>query len=145
MFTKIINGFKWLLRKKRRDNRLLFTRDNIRIDYEIEYCDKGICLYIEVWFDPEKKFGIKLYDEDSVNVYAFLPADSDDVQITYIVHHGDGRIEDEQIYDALTQGEKSLIREMANEVSLTETKMTIEENYREYVQEEISLDTAYRG
>ena len=144
MFKKIISGFKKLLYKRRRDNGYLFTRDNIRIDYEIEYCGKGIYLYIEVWFDPEKKFGIKLYDEDTVNVYAFLPPDSDDVQVAYIVHRGDGRVEDEQIYDALTQNEKILIREMANEVSLTETKMTIEENYREYEQEKISLDPAYR-
>ena len=145
MFTKIISGFKKLLHKRRRDNGYLFTRDNIRIDYEIEYCSQGIHLYIEVWFDPEKKFGIKLYDEDTVNVYAFLPPDSDDVQVVYIVYRGDGRVEDEQIYDALTQSEKALIREMANEVSLAETKMTIEENYREYEQEEISLDFAYRG
>ena len=145
MFTKIINCFKKLLHKWRREKGYLFTRDNIRIDYEIEYYDKSIHLYIEVWFDPEKKFGIKLYGDDTVNVYAFLPPDSDDVQLTYIIHRGDGRIEDEQIYDALTQDEKVLIREMANEVSLAETKMTIDENYREHEQEEISLDPAYRG
>ena len=114
-----------------RKSGLLFTRNNIRIDYEFEYYDKGMFVYIEVWFDPEKKFHIKLYGDDTINVYAYLPPNSNDVKLTYIIHRGDGRVEDEQIYDALTQDEKALIREMANEVSLAETEMTIDA-YCEY-------------
>ena len=108
-----------------RKNGLLFTRDNIRIDREYEYHGKGIYVYIEVWFDPRKKFNIKLFGDDTVNVYAYLPPNSDDVKLTYIIHRGDGLVEDEQIYDFLTQDEKALIREMANEINLAETDMTI--------------------
>jgi len=140
MLIKIIQSLKRLLRKKIRKNELLFTRNNIRIDYEFEYYDKGIFVYIEVWFDPEKKFGIKLYDDDTVNVYAYLPPNSDDVQVSYIIHRGDGCIEDEQIYNGLTQGEKILIREMVNEVTLRETKMTIEAFCYEFEKEELRYD-----
>ena len=130
-----------------RKSGLLFTRDNIRIDYEFEYCDKGMIVYIEVWFDPEKKFHIKLYDDDTVNVYAYLPPNSKDVKLTYIIHRGDGRVEDEQTYNALTQDEKNLIREMANEVSLAETKMTIDSycEYCRFEETELLADVSIRG
>ena len=141
MFKKFIRSLlKTLPKIGVRKSGLLFTRDNIRIDYEFEYYDKGMLVYIEVWFDPEKKFGIKLYDDDTVNVYAYLPPNSNDVKLTYIIHRGDGKVEDEQIYDVLTDGEKALIREMANEVSLAETKMTIEEYCREFENYELTLD-----
>ena len=140
MFKKFIRSLlKKLPKIGVRKSGLLFTRDNIRIDYEFEYYDKGIFVYIEVWFDPEKKFHIKLYDDDTVNVYAYLPPNSDDVKLTYIIHRSDGRVEDEQTYDALTQDEKALIRELANKVSLTETKMTIDEFCRECENEESLL------
>ena len=140
MFIKMIQGLKWLISKRVRTSGLLFTRNNIHIDYDFEYYNKGIFVYIEVWFDPKKKFGIKLYDDDTVNVYAYLPTNSDDVQVSYIIHRGDGRIEDEQIYNSFTKSEKILIREMANEVTLKETKMTIEAFCYKFEKEELRHD-----
>ena len=69
-----------------------------------------------------------------------MPPNSDDVQVSYIIHRGDGCIEDEQIYNGLTQGEKILIREMVNEVTLRETKMTIEAFCYEFEKEELRYD-----
>ena len=152
MFIKFVRTLlKKLPKIGVRKSGLLFTRDNIRIDYEFEYCDKGMIVYIEVWFDPEKKFHIKLYDDDTVNVYAYLPPNSNDVKLTYIIHRSDGRVEDEQTYDALTQDEKALIRELANEVSLAETAMTIDayceycRKYEEYDIKNIKLKLINEG
>ena len=50
-------------------------RDDIAIDRDIEVdCDIGqeITVYIETWFDVDKKFGTHTADDDStwVNLYA---------------------------------------------------------------------------
>lgn len=120
---------RWLLRKRIRDNGLLFSRDNIRIDRDFEFVDGEACAYIEVWFDPEKKFGLWLPGDDYVNVYAFITPFSSEVRVVYIIQYADGSNDDERIFRGLTQDEKSLILEMVNEVSLVETGMTIDENW----------------
>ena len=49
MFIKFIRSLlKRLPKIEVRKSGLLFTRDNIRIDYEFEYYDKGMLVYIEV-------------------------------------------------------------------------------------------------
>jgi hypothetical protein len=89
----------------------------------------GTFVYIEVWFNAEKKFGVKLRGDDSINVYAYLPAYEKNVRVSYVIHRGDGRIEDEQVYRGLTRGEKTLIREMADIVSMEETGKSVESNW----------------
>ena len=124
----IINPIK-LNQKLRRETNLLFTRKNIRIDKELDFDGNGIHAYIEVWFDPEKKFGIKLRGDDTINVYAYLTAFKSDVTLSYIIHRSDGRVETEQVYDGLTEDEKTLIREMVNEVSMKETGKNVDLNW----------------
>lgn len=114
---------------RRCDKNLLFTRKNIGINGEIEYDGEGIHAYIEVWFNPEKKFGIKLRGDDYINVYAYMAAYKDDVDVRYIIHRCDGRVEDEQIYNGLTQDEKALIRDMVNEVSMKKTGKNVDSNW----------------
>ena len=125
---KITNSRKSLLAKKAKEN-LLFTRRNIRINPEIEYDAGGIYAYIEVWFNPVKKFGIKLRGDDVVNVYAYLTPYKNDVEVRYIIHRYDGRAEDEQAYEGLTESEKVLIRQMADEVNLKETGKNVDANW----------------
>ena len=135
MFTKIRRGFRWLLRKRVRDSGLLFTRENIRIDPEIFYENYNACAYIEVWFDPEKKFGLRLPGDDYVNVYAYMNPYTGDVRVSYVINYTDGFIDDERYFKKLTQDEKNLIREMVNEVSLTETGMSVDDNW-DYLNDE---------
>jgi hypothetical protein len=120
---------KWLLRKRGRDRSLLFSRKNIRIDRDLDYSAGEICAYIEVWFDPEKKFGLRLYDDDSVNVYALIKPESGDIRLIYIIHYADGYIDDVRSFRALTQEEKALIKTMVEEVSPMETGMSVKDHW----------------
>ena len=106
-----------------------FTRDNICIDREIDYEDDIVLAYVEVWFDAEKKFGIRLLDGDYVNVYAHITPDTGDLWITYIVCHTDGNTDNECVYTSITEKERDLIWEMVNEISLKETGMTVNQNW----------------
>ncbi len=130
---------RWLLRKRIRDSGLLFSRGNIRIDREFEFMDGEACAYIEVWFDPEKKFGLWLPGDDYVNVYAFITPFTSEVRVVYIIQYADGSNDDERTFRGLTQDEKCLILEMVNEVSLAETGMTIDENWRD-LQDELQAE-----
>lgn len=129
MFTKIKRSFRWLLRKRTRDSGLLFTRDNVRIDRDIEYYENEVCAYIEVWFDAGLKFGLKLSGDEYVNVYAYIKPNTGDVRVTYVIYYADGFIDDERNFKRLTVGEKHFISEMVNEVSLKETGMSVKENW----------------
>jgi len=128
MFTKTKQNLRWLLRKRVRDSGLLFTRENIRIDRDIDYSDDYICAYIEVWFNAERKFGLKLKDEEYVNIYANITPNTDKIRVTYIIYYADGFIDDERKFTALTQEEKNLILIMVNETSLKETGMSVNAN-----------------
>jgi len=136
MFTKIKRGFRWLLRKRVRDRGLLFSRDNIRIDREIDYYEDYICAYIEVWFDAERKFGLKLGDEEYVNVYACITPNTGEVSVIYIIYYADGFIDDDRKFTALTPEEKNLIMSMVNETSLTETGLSVNDNWNDLINDE---------
>jgi len=144
MFAKIKQSLRWLLRKRVRDRGLLFTRENIRIDREIEYYDNYVCAYIEVWFDAERKFGLKLGEEDYINVYAYITPNKNEVRVTYIINYYDGFIDDERTFSALTPKEKNLILIMVNEVSLTETGLSVNDNWNRLTNEE-NLESIVSG
>lgn len=59
------------------------TRDDIAIDHDMEVdCDEGreIAVYIETWFDVDKKFRIDTASDDDtwLNMYSFINAESED-------------------------------------------------------------------
>jgi len=143
MLIKIKQNIRWLLRKRIRDLGLLFTRNNIRIDREIDYDDDYICAYIEV--DPERKFGLKLGEEEYVNVYAFINPDTGDVRVEYVIYYADGFIDSGRKFTALTQDEKNLILAMADEVSLTETGMAVKENWTTLINDDYMENMVVRG
>jgi hypothetical protein len=70
---------------------------------------------------------LHLPGDDYVNVYAYINPDTGDVYVTYVICYADGSIDNEHKCKGLTQGEKALIREMVNEVSLRDTMMTAED------------------
>lgn len=115
-----------LFRSQKRGSSLLFTRDNIRIDPDIDYGGDEIVAYVEVWFDPEAKFGTKLRDDEYVNMYACLSPYTEGLRVDYIIYRYDGRPDEQHTYAGLTQGEKDLIREMIEEVCLKETGMSVD-------------------
>ena len=113
-------------RKRPRDRSILFTRDNIRLDREIIFDDDVACAYIEVWFDAERKFGIRLTGDDYVNVYAYITPVTGEVRVTYVSHRCDGSVDNECQYTGLAESEKDLIRKMADETSLKGSGMTLD-------------------
>ena len=124
MFTKIKRSFKWLIRKRIRDKTLLFTRNNITIDRDITYHNDYICARVEIWFDPEKKFGLELNRDEFVKVYAYISPCGEHIFVTYTIYYGDNFI-DEPRFTPLTQEEKTLILVMVNETSVRETGQVI--------------------
>ena len=115
-------GFKRFIRQRGYDKSLLFTDKNTCvINNHIGYNHLGAYLYLKVTFDPEKKFGIKLHGGDDFNVYAYLPYNCNDVEITYAIYRSDGNTEGEKIDNGLTQDEKVFIREIAEKASIKET------------------------
>lgn len=125
----IRRNIRWLLHKRLRDRKLLFTRDNICIDRDIDYGDDEIVAYIETWFDTERKFGLWLPGDDYINVYAQLFPKTGDLRVIYIMQYSDGLCYDVRTFTALTQGERDLIHEIMDEVSLRETGKTVTENW----------------
>lgn len=123
IMEQTIRLFRWLWRKRRRDKHYLFTRDNIKIDREIEYYDDEACVWIDIW-DVEKKFGLKLSDDEFVNVYAYIS--HDDVRVSYVINYTDGFVDNERPFRKLLQSEKAIIRELADEVSISETGKTVD-------------------
>ncbi len=138
----LMRSLRRLFKKRARDRGLMFTRDNIRIDRELDFSGDEICAYIEVWFDAEKKFGVRLPGTDYVNVYAYITPVTGGVRVTYIIYRADGSIGDERPYFGLTQSEKDLILEMAGEVSLSETGMTLDANWFSLQHEDLFAEVA---
>ena len=131
MLNRIRHELRWLLRRRPRDRAAVFSRSNISIDRDIA-CDGGlVCLYVKAWFEPGRKFGLRLYGDDYINIYAYILPDTGDVRVTYVIHYTDGLIDAERPYMALTKDERKLIRVMADEVSLEESGMTVRQCWRE--------------
>ena len=119
---------------KNEKHNLLFTHDNIRIDREIEYTNDTVCLYIEAWFDVEKKFNIQLVEGESVNIYAYITPMTNAVRITFSLTNADGSSGLEHEYTDLLDCESNLIITLADDISLVDTGMTINQ-YWQYIKE----------
>lgn len=128
---KIKSEYRWLLRKRLRDDKLLFTRRNIFIDFDgIEYYRYFVRVNITAQFNAEKKFGLKLGEQEGVSVYAYIEPDTSDVMVTYEIYYADGLIDSERQFTALTQQEKNLILTLANEASMKETGWSVRTHWR---------------
>lgn len=95
------------------------TRVNIAIDRDLTVEDKGICAYIETWFDVDKKFSLetKRKDDTWVNFYATYNPDTADFSCVYTVNNDKGSSDFPYVP---TPDEVTLITTMMEEICLRE-------------------------
>ena len=67
------------------------TTGNTSIDPDIQLNEDGdIEMYLECWFDVEKRFSIRLdNDTESIDVYAIMDSDSMDVRLAVLHRYED--------------------------------------------------------
>ena len=104
-----------------KENNELERRD-LAIDSEMEVdCDIGqeITVYIETWFDVDKKFGTQIIDEDGtwLNLYGKYNPFADTLRLEYEISRDDGN----KHFDYMpieympTENEAKLIKDMITE------------------------------
>lgn len=103
-------------------------RHDIAIDREMEVdCDIGqeITVYIETWFDVDKKFGTQLNGNDSawLNLYGKYNPYEDTLRIECEIDADDGQPNQWFDYEP-TEGEAKLIKEMIAETMQREYNQT---------------------
>lgn len=106
-----------------------FERADLAIDREMEVdCDIGreITVYIEVWFDVDKKFGIQTADDDSawLNLYGKYNPFEDTLCIECEISRDNGS---EYFEYQPTGSEAQLIKEMISEKISKEYHQTPQE------------------
>ena len=109
-------------------------RTDLGIDSEMEVdCDIGqeITVYIETWFDVDKKFGTQLNGNDSawLNLYGKYNPYEDTLRIECEIDADDGQPNQWFDYEP-TEGEAKLIKEMIAETMQREYNQTP----RQYIQ-----------
>ena len=113
-----------------------WERKDLEVDQEMEVLEDGrtILVYIDAWFDVDKKFGTHTADDDSewVTLYARLDPFADTLEVAYIVSRDDGSQEfpytpspeetrlvkemiTEKIKDVYGQTPKELCMDIAND------------------------------
>lgn len=117
-------------------------RSDIVIDRDMEVdCDIGqeITVYIEAWFDVDKKFGIHITDEDGtwLNLYGKYNPFADTLRMECEISRDDGS--EYFDYDP-TAGETQLIKEMITEKIREEWDQTPQE----FCEEFYGTDDLYR-
>ncbi len=68
-------------------DREILEAEDIIVDVDIQISDDGKKLeaYLETWFDVEKKFKIKLKENDWVNLYAILNPKTNHLKMIYFI------------------------------------------------------------
>lgn len=97
-----------------KENLELEARDLV-VDREIEVDDDNphqLNLYLETWFDVDKKFGLNINDEDGtwLNLWGFYNPFEDTLRLECQIARGDGS--DEYFDYVPTEGEAKLIKDM---------------------------------
>lgn len=111
-----------------------FERHNLSIDREMEVdCDIGrqITVYIETWFDADKKFGVNIGDDENtwLNMYGKYNPFEDSLRIECEISREDGS----EYFDYQpTESEARLIKEMIREKIMEEYHQTPQEFCEEF-------------
>lgn len=83
--------------------------EDISVDREFTFGEDGITAYVETGFDVERRFGIELVGDDSLDLYATVQPETGAFQAELSIHRADGKNE---IYPVeLLPGERKLIRD----------------------------------
>lgn len=81
-------------------------------DFEVDGGCETLSVSIETWFDAGEKFGIDIYDDEWVNLYAAYNPYLDRLSMEYVI---DRQIEREHRAYVPTGGERSLVIRMIDE------------------------------
>ena len=105
-----------------KDN-LELERSDIRVDRDIQIDPDNsfhLYVYLEIWFDPIKKFDLIPWEDDdtSLDLYAIYNPTTDYLMCEYVIKSGNGDREYE-LY-APTENEAKLIKEMIAETIMDE-------------------------
>lgn len=117
------------------------TRDDIAIDHDMEVdCDEGreITVYIEAWFDVDKKFHIETASDDDtwLNMYGRYNPFDDSLQIECEISRQDGS----SYFDyEPTKDEAQLIKDMIAEKIQEDYHQTPQEFCEDYYAEDPTI------
>lgn len=116
------------------------TRDDLFVDSDMELdCDVGqeLTVYLETWFDVDKKFGLHIGGEDGtwLNLYAKFNVPEDTLRIECEISRDNGS--EYFDYDP-TPAEAALIKEMIREKCQQAHGCTLEEYIADILTEDIA-------
>ena len=114
------------------------TRGDIAVS-EIESDGRYINVYIETWFDVDKKFGLDTASDDDtwLNMYGNYDPYNDDLWVQYEIVSGDGS--ECCDYEEITEDEAKLIKEMIAEKIREDYNKTPQEFCEEYYGEDADI------
>lgn len=127
-----------------RDNRMKenneLTREDLAVDPDMELdCDVGqqLTVYLETWFDVDKKFGLHISGEDGawLNMYAKFNVPEDTLRVECEISRDDGSTYFD--YEP-TPSEAALIKEMIREKCRQAHGCTLED----YIADILKADAA---
>ena len=99
------------------DRRLnLITEENVVIEGDMLPTDSGWNVYLQTWFDVDKRFGLSTHDtDDSVDLYAEYSPEKHQLCVFYIVKYADGSQSDETDVNDLEHSEIASIIKLMQE------------------------------
>ena len=94
----------------------LITDGNVVIEGDMLPTESGWNVYLQAWFDVDKRFGLNMNDtDDSVDLYAYYNPETQRSRVVYIIKYTDGSQTDETDVDDLEHSEKSSIVKLMQE------------------------------
>lgn len=117
---------------------------DVEVDREIEVDDDNyqqLNLYIETWFDVDKKFGLNINDEDGtwLNIWGIYNPFEDSLRLECQISRGDGN--DEYFDYVPTFGEAKLIKDKVAACIKNRHDKTPQEFCEQYMDEPESVPT----
>jgi|GEM_PF-4135307 len=97
------------------DRRLnLITEENIVIEGDMLQTESGWNVYLQTWFDVDKRFGLSTHDtDDSMDLYADYNPEKRHLHVYYIIRYADGSQSDEtDVYDLVHSEIASILKLM---------------------------------
>lgn len=114
-------------------DRGIIEADDIRIDPELIADEKGVTAYIETWFDVERRFGVELSGDDSLDLYATVHPDTGELKSSVVITKASND-DREYMNVALLPCERQLITERMEAIE-QEHGTSLKEHYAEWIRD----------
>jgi len=101
--------------KREKNENPPFSFNDIRIDRCVEGFDSKTRRKIAVLFGPDKNGGYELQGGERIRLHTFISPDTNNIIVMYLFSYTKGFFYKYSSFDMLTQDEKGLIQEMAND------------------------------